>query len=320
MPDLARVDPDAPDAANLWRVHWFNSADRKTQIDVPGYVVLPPELTGVKAPIVVLLGCRFPMIGAHKVLAAYACLVPRLVTGSIRPLARPGDLALDRKLLPGRGRDLAHSRMSRRCRSSGRNESRTLRLAAEMGRRSFGHHPHAGYRKQRQGDLRQVRGARARQTERNSQSVFRICQLSHPLSLHRTCVRPRLRLFKVRITKTTVSRRSSRRLDRQARSLPAIDSRKLHGTKIVAVEAAECPTMHLQRLWRAQHPGHRRQAYSAHPQRHEHRRRYRGVGCSERCAEFAVRRASAAALIWRTGAKIDRGSDSAIRPISEFQV
>lgn len=85
LPDLARVDPDAPDAANLWRVHWFNSADRKTQIDVPGYVVLPPELTGVKAPIVVLLGCRFPMIGAHKVLAAYACLVPRLVTGQFDP-------------------------------------------------------------------------------------------------------------------------------------------------------------------------------------------------------------------------------------------
>lgn len=85
LPDLTRVDPDAPEAANLWRVHWFNSADRKTQIDIPGYVVLPPELAGVKAPIVVLLGCRFPMIGAHKVLPAYACLVPRLVTGEFDP-------------------------------------------------------------------------------------------------------------------------------------------------------------------------------------------------------------------------------------------
>jgi cysteine synthase len=85
LPDLSRVDPDAPEAANLWRVHWFNSADRKTQIDIPGYVVLPPELAGVKAPIVVLLGCRFPMIGAHKVLPAYACLVPRLVTGLFDP-------------------------------------------------------------------------------------------------------------------------------------------------------------------------------------------------------------------------------------------
>src|SRR5215472_11593466 len=82
---LAHVDPNSPEAANLWRVHWFNSADQKSLIDVPGYVVLPAELTGVRAPIVVLLGCRFPMIGAHKVLAAYACLVPRLVTGQFDP-------------------------------------------------------------------------------------------------------------------------------------------------------------------------------------------------------------------------------------------
>ncbi len=28
-PPLGQVDPDAPDAANLWRVHWFNGPDRK---------------------------------------------------------------------------------------------------------------------------------------------------------------------------------------------------------------------------------------------------------------------------------------------------
>lgn len=82
---LKQADPDAPDAANLWRVHWFNGADRKSPVDVPGHIVLPPELTGVKSPIVVLTGRRFPMIGAHKVLAAYACLVPRLVTGQFDP-------------------------------------------------------------------------------------------------------------------------------------------------------------------------------------------------------------------------------------------
>jgi cysteine synthase len=82
---LSGVDPDAPDPANLWRVHWFNGADRRERAAVPGHVVLPPELTGVQAPIVVLLGRRFPMISAHKVLAAYACLVPRLVTGRFDP-------------------------------------------------------------------------------------------------------------------------------------------------------------------------------------------------------------------------------------------
>ncbi|HEX9162137.1 MAG TPA: pyridoxal-phosphate dependent enzyme, partial [Thermoanaerobaculia bacterium] len=37
--------------------------------------------TGVDAKIVVLLGNRFPMIRAHKVLAAYACLIPRIMSG-----------------------------------------------------------------------------------------------------------------------------------------------------------------------------------------------------------------------------------------------
>jgi cysteine synthase len=54
-------------------------------VDVPEHVVLPPELTGVEARIVVALGNRFPLIGAHKVLAAYGCLVPRLVTGRFDP-------------------------------------------------------------------------------------------------------------------------------------------------------------------------------------------------------------------------------------------
>src|SRR5919201_2674675 len=96
LSNLARVEPDTPDAANLWRVHWFNGPDRHSPTDVPGHIVLPPEVTGVKAPIVVLLGCRFPMIGAHKVLAAYACLVPRLVTGQFDP-------SVDRAIWPSTG-------------------------------------------------------------------------------------------------------------------------------------------------------------------------------------------------------------------------
>jgi cysteine synthase len=82
---LAVVDPDAADAGNLFRVHWFNAADRRSLVDVPGHVVLPSELTGVASPIVVAFGNRFPMIHAHKVLAAYGCLVPRLVTGQFDP-------------------------------------------------------------------------------------------------------------------------------------------------------------------------------------------------------------------------------------------
>ncbi|UCH72675.1 MAG: pyridoxal-phosphate dependent enzyme [Rhodospirillales bacterium] len=85
VPDLSSVDPDAPDPRNLFRVHWYNAADRTQVAQVPEHVVLPPQLTGVEAPIIVLLGNRFPLIRAHKVLAAYACLVPRLVTGRFDP-------------------------------------------------------------------------------------------------------------------------------------------------------------------------------------------------------------------------------------------
>ena len=82
---VAGVGPDEPLAANLWRVHWFNDAARTGRVAVPGYLVLPEGLTGVKAKIVVALGRRFPLIAAHKVLAAYGCLVPRLVTGLFEP-------------------------------------------------------------------------------------------------------------------------------------------------------------------------------------------------------------------------------------------
>ncbi len=82
---LVNVDPDEPSPLNLFRVHWLNAADRRSRAEVAEHVVLPAELTGVNARIVLLLGDRFPLIAAHKVLAAYACLVPRLVTGRFDP-------------------------------------------------------------------------------------------------------------------------------------------------------------------------------------------------------------------------------------------
>jgi cysteine synthase len=82
---LATVDPDTPDPANLWRVNWYNDAARVGRVEVPEHVILPSELTGVDATIVVVLGNKFPMIRAHKVLAAYACLAPRVVTGQFDP-------------------------------------------------------------------------------------------------------------------------------------------------------------------------------------------------------------------------------------------
>ena len=83
--DINAVDPDTVDPANLFRVHWYNAADRKSFCETPDHIVLPESLTGVTAKIVVAIGSHFPMIAAHKVLAAYSCLAPRLVTGRFDP-------------------------------------------------------------------------------------------------------------------------------------------------------------------------------------------------------------------------------------------
>jgi cysteine synthase A len=85
---LAAVDPDAPDPRNLFRAHWFNAADRHGRTDLPVHIVLTRELTGIDSPIVVALGDRFPMIRSHKVIAAYGCLAPRIVTGQFDPTAQ----------------------------------------------------------------------------------------------------------------------------------------------------------------------------------------------------------------------------------------
>ena len=79
------ADPDVADARNLFRVHWHNSTDRRDRVAVPAHLILPKSLTGIDTPIVIALADRFPMIASHKVLAAYACLAPRIVTGQFDP-------------------------------------------------------------------------------------------------------------------------------------------------------------------------------------------------------------------------------------------
>ncbi|MDQ0510125.1 pyridoxal-phosphate dependent enzyme [Ancylobacter amanitiformis] len=90
MPPAARrraaeADRNAPDGRNLFGVHWFNNAMTVGGASVPSFIELPASVTGVAARIVVLQGRHFPMIHAHKVLAAYACLAPRLVSGMFDP-------------------------------------------------------------------------------------------------------------------------------------------------------------------------------------------------------------------------------------------
>jgi cysteine synthase len=85
---LEALDPDAPDARNLFRVHWYNAEDRRGRVPLPAFALLPPALTGVEAPIAVALADRFPMIHSHKVLAAYGVLAPRIVTGRFDPASQ----------------------------------------------------------------------------------------------------------------------------------------------------------------------------------------------------------------------------------------
>jgi cysteine synthase len=70
---------------NLFRITWKNEPVASGGgFDGVNYVEIPPELTGVDARILALVGKWFPT-GAHKVGAAFGCLVPRLVTGQFDP-------------------------------------------------------------------------------------------------------------------------------------------------------------------------------------------------------------------------------------------
>ena len=70
---------------NLFRITWKN----EPKLEGGGfhgvnYLEFPASLTGVEARIIALVGKWFPT-GAHKVGAAFGCLVPRLVTGEYDP-------------------------------------------------------------------------------------------------------------------------------------------------------------------------------------------------------------------------------------------
>jgi cysteine synthase len=242
LPALARVDPDAPSPANLWRVHWFNGPDRRTPHGVPAHIVLPPALTGVKAPVVVLLGSRFPMIGAHKVLAAYACLVPRLVTGQFDP-------AQDRAVWPSTGNY---------CRGG-------VAISRILGCRGVAILP-AGMSRERFDWLRDWVAdpadiVRTPGTESNVKEIYDECavqardkrnviinQFSEFANylIHYHCTGHACDVVFGNLKRTHAHYRLAAFVcaTGSAGTIAAGDRLKsLHGTKIAAVEAAECPTM-----------------------------------------------------------------------------
>ena len=72
-------------SANLFRISWKNEQkDSGGLFNGANHFILPPELTGCRANIIMLSGRWFPT-GAHKVGATFGCLAPGLVTGQFDP-------------------------------------------------------------------------------------------------------------------------------------------------------------------------------------------------------------------------------------------
>jgi cysteine synthase len=83
--DLTSIGLWDVDPRNLFRINWHNQPKPSGGgFGEVNYIEFPANLTGVEARIIALVGKWFPT-GAHKVGAAFGCLVPRLVTGQFDP-------------------------------------------------------------------------------------------------------------------------------------------------------------------------------------------------------------------------------------------
>jgi cysteine synthase A len=70
---------------NLFRITWKNEpVPQGGGFNGVNFIEFPKSLTGIEARIIALVGKWFPT-GAHKVGAAFGCLVPRLITGQFDP-------------------------------------------------------------------------------------------------------------------------------------------------------------------------------------------------------------------------------------------
>lgn len=73
---------------NLFRITWKNApVAQGGGFGGVNFIEFPSSLTGTEARVIALIGKWFPT-GAHKVGAAFGCLVPRLVTGQFDPTSQ----------------------------------------------------------------------------------------------------------------------------------------------------------------------------------------------------------------------------------------
>ena len=190
---LDQVGADDADPRNLWRVHWYNDATRETRTEVPEYLEIPGELTGVDARILIALGNRFPMIPCPQ--GARRLLVSRAAGGggALRPDPAPCRLAVDRQLRARRRRDQSPDGMPRGRGAARGHESRAIRLAGGVDLGSVRRHPHHRHRVERQGDLRRVQRAQQGHGERHPQPILRDGEPPRSLRSDRACARADLR-------------------------------------------------------------------------------------------------------------------------------
>jgi cysteine synthase A len=82
---LKKIELWEVNSYNLYRITWKNEpVDFGGGFGDVNSMEIPPEISGVDARIIALVGKWFPT-GSHKVGATFGCLVPRLVTGQFDP-------------------------------------------------------------------------------------------------------------------------------------------------------------------------------------------------------------------------------------------
>ena len=272
---------------------------------MPEHLVLPESLTGVASPIVIALGDRFPMIGSHKVIAAYGCLAPRLVTGQFDPTSQ-------RAVWPSTGNY---------CRGG-------VAISRIMGCRGVAVLP-AGMSRERfewlerwvadPADIIRTPG-----TESNVKEIYDECavldrdpdtvifnqfsEFANHVAHYAITGRALERVFEHVAAEPAGRaggglrvRHGLRGHDRRGR-LPQGAPGRTHGRG----RGGRVPHDAGRRLRRAQHPGHRRQAHPAHPQRDGHGLRGGRLGPGHGRPARPVQHRGRAASTWSSGAACPR--------------
>jgi cysteine synthase len=239
---LESVDADAAEHLNMFRVHWYNAADRKGLTDVPPYVEIPESLSGVPARIVVALGNRFPMIRAHKVLAAYGCLAPRIVTGQYDPTTH-------RAIWPSTGNycrgGVAISRIMD-CRGVAVLPENMSRERFQWLEQWVGNHSDIIRTPGSESNVKEIYDACAELDKDPHNVIFnQFCEFGNYL-VHRLCTGPAMESIFDSLAADAPGARLAAFVSASGSggTLAAGDYLKeRHGTRIVALEALECPTL-----------------------------------------------------------------------------